>query len=93
VRHIDVDPKLLLKMMEEIDRQIFVGKPPEVRQTYERLQAAGHPTGHARHLIALVYALEMIRALRSGSVDVDRYSEALRKLPRVPEIPKEPTQV
>jgi protein-L-isoaspartate O-methyltransferase len=90
VRHIDVDPKLLLKVMEEIDRQIFVGEPPEVRQTYDRLLAAGHPTGHARHLIALVYALEMIRALRSGGVDVDRYSQVLRELPRVPEVPREP---
>jgi hypothetical protein len=90
VRHIEVDPKLLLKMMEEIDRQIFLGDPPVVRQTHDRLLAAGHPAHHARHLIALVYALEMIRALRSGGVDVERYAEALRKLPHLPEMPPEP---
>lgn len=87
---IEVDPVLHRAALDAVDRQIAGNQPPlEARRTYYRLIAAGSKPGDARRRIALLFSLEMIRALEARRpFDESHYTAALRRLPRIPSVAK-----
>jgi hypothetical protein len=79
------DPILHAALMEMVNRQIAEGDPPETRETFERLLAAGYSPEHARRMIGLLLAREMTRGLLYGTLfDEKSFIENLRRLPEIP---------
>jgi hypothetical protein len=80
------NPQLRAAIMEVVDTQLSEGVPPETRQTFERLVAAGHSPAGARELIAYVVVFEIFAVMARGQVyDQARFVAALRRLPELPE--------
>jgi hypothetical protein len=83
---VEVDPVLHRAVLDAVDRQIAGQQPPlEARRTFYRLVAAGIKPDKIRRQIALLFSLEMIRALEARRpFDENHYTAALRRLPRLP---------
>lgn len=78
------DPILHAALMELVNRRIIEGDPPETRETFERLQAAGYSPEHARRMIGLVLAGEMTREMLSGRPFAEKsFIKNLRRLPEI----------
>src|SRR3546814_17993018 len=58
-------------IFEILDNQLAQGSPPEVRETLDRLLAAGHPEAAARRVLGCVIASEVFAVLQEGR-DFDR---------------------
>jgi len=70
--------------LDSVLRQIDSGEPPEARLTYDRLIDAGHSNNETLQLMAAVLKRETNKMLAdSQAFDNARYSELLRKLPRL----------
>jgi len=79
------DPILHAALMQIINRQIAENNPPETRQAFERLQGEGYSPEHARRMIGLLLARQMVRGLIYGTpADQEDFIESLRRLPEIP---------
>ena len=78
------DPALNAAFLEIVDNQLADGKPPETRQTFDRLVREGHTAQEARRLIASVVVSEIFEVMQRGkSYDEARFVAALARLPRL----------
>ena len=68
-------------MLETVLNQIETGDPPETKQTYERLTAAGQSKSQALQHIAAALRVEMNRMLsESTPFDNERYAKLLANI-------------
>ncbi len=82
------DPELHAKVMGIVETQLSEGIPEETRITFERLQAAGLNPEHARRMIGLVVAHELVQeTVFHKPFDEKSYVEHLRRLPELPPPP------
>lgn len=80
------DPVLHASIMEIVNSQIAERNPPETLETFERLQAEGYSAEHARRMIGLLVALGLTETMIfRRPFDMNRYIEALRRLPEIPQ--------
>jgi hypothetical protein len=78
-------PQLAAAILEIVDTQLREGAPPETRQTFERLIAAGYTPEGARQLLAHVVVSEIFGVMASGEhYDEARFVAALHRLPTLP---------
>ena len=81
----EVTPHLRATIMAVVENQIRNNDPPQTRQTFERLLAAGHTEEEAKRLIACVVSAEIFDVLnRNEPFNLDRFVKALDKLPAMP---------
>ncbi|MDD4968044.1 MAG: DUF1841 family protein [Paludibacter sp.] len=68
-----------------IANQMRSNKPPETKQTFERLKALGYSNLDAKKLIAQCVAVELFKLLKfKKPYDEVRYITNLKKLPKEP---------
>jgi len=80
-----IDPHLQAAIIEVVENQLRSNDPPQTRQTFERLIAAGHTEQEAKRLIACVVSAEIFDVLnRNEPFNLDRFVKALDKLPAMP---------
>ena len=73
-------------VLEVVDNQIRQLNPPATKETFDRLIREGLDDSEARRLIGWVVASEIFDILKNMEpYDEDRYVNALRKLPELPE--------
>jgi hypothetical protein len=76
-----VNPQLRAAVLEVVDTQLREGRPPETRETLDRLVAVGHTAEGARELIALVVVNEIFEVMQRGEpYDQARFIAGLRQL-------------
>jgi len=81
----ETNPMVGAAIMEVVDNQLRDGTPPETRQTFDRLLAAGYPEEEARRLIACAVTSEIFDVLKNRQpYDEARYIAALHRLPVLP---------
>ena len=72
----ETSPQLAAALLEIVDTQLRDGTPPQTRQTFDRLVAAGYTPEAARQLLAHVVVREiftvMARVLLQGAVAAGR---------------------
>ena len=69
-----------------VDEQLRLGEPAETPRTYQRLLDEGHTATAAKELIAMIVATEVFNTMKTEQgFDEQRFSEALRRLPELPE--------
>jgi len=79
------NPELHAAIMKVVENQLRSNDPPQTRQTFERLIAAGHTEQEAKRLIACVVSAEIFDVLnRNEPFNLDRFVKALDKLPAMP---------
>ncbi len=80
------DKKMLKAAIGEVvENQLRDGNPPETRQTYARLLAAGYSDKEARQLIGYVVMSEIFEVLKNNEpYNQNRYVTALKRLPKLP---------
>ncbi|HEX9372940.1 MAG TPA: hypothetical protein VF897_18140 [Roseiflexaceae bacterium] len=82
----ETNPQLAAAILAIVDTQLRDGEPPEARQTFDRLVAAGHTPEGARQLLAHVVVREIFPVMARGErYDAARYVAALRRLPALPD--------
>jgi len=68
-----------------IMNQIHQNKPPETRETFDRLLGEGYPKDEAYRLIGCVLTAEIYDMMKEGRVfDESLYAKRLRDLPKLP---------
>lgn len=73
-------------LLQAIENQLEAGDPPATRATLNKLTLVGYEREEILHLMALVLAREIDAMLREDRpFDRDRYEQALRALPELPE--------
>jgi len=81
----ETNPALGAAIMEVVDNHLRDGTPPEIRQTFDPLLAAGYPEEEARRLIACAVTSEIFDVLtHKQPYDEARYLAALHRLPTLP---------
>ncbi len=76
------NPALTDAILEIVDTQLRENTPPETRQTFERLIAAGYAPEDARRLIGNIVVQEIFYVLKRGEpYNEQRYLAALHGLP------------
>lgn len=80
----DANPAMQAAVMAAVDKQLADGDPPEARQAFDRMVAAGHSPEGARQLIAAVVMREIVALMGRG----ERYDRArlVAALDRLPEL-------
>jgi hypothetical protein len=82
---VKTNERLRRTILEVVDTQIRERNPPETKETFDRLVAAGVERDEARRLIGCVVACEIFDVLQSMQpFDGDRYVKALSMLPELP---------
>lgn len=82
----EANPQFAAAIQAIIDTQLGENKPPETRQTLDRLVAAGHSPEGARQLIGHVVVREIFTVMSRGEVyDEARFLAGLAQLPKLPE--------
>jgi hypothetical protein len=72
-------------IFEIFDKELRLGRPPDVREALGRLRASGCAEDEARRLIACVLASEVYAVVRDVQKhDSVKYANALRALPEFP---------
>ena len=75
---------LRIAILEVVESQLRLKKPPETQRAFDRLLAQGYSAEEAKLLIANVLASEIIEFLnRRHAFDEARFAEALDKLPEI----------
>ena len=75
------NPHLKAAILEVVENQIRASDPPETRQTFERLLAAGYSRKQAMEMIGSALVEEIWGMLHEGKVfDRGRFSTLLEKL-------------
>jgi hypothetical protein len=78
----ETNPQLAAAILEIVDAQLRDGTPPETRQTFDRLVAAGYTPEGARQLLAHVVVREIFAVMARGErYDQARFVAALHRLP------------
>ena len=73
-------------IMEVVANQLRGNDPPETRQTYDRLRAAGLPDEEVRRLLACVVVSEIFHISQENKpYNRQRFVAALDRLPEMPE--------
>ena len=81
----EVNPHLQSAIMKVVENQLRSNDPPQTRQTFERLIAAGHAEQEAKRLIACVVSAEIFDVLKKNEpFNLDRFVKGLNKLPTMP---------
>ena len=76
--------KLNSTILQVVDNQLRAEKPPETKQTYDRLIREGHPESEAKRLIGCVVASEIFDVLKNQEMfNLERFIAALNKLPEI----------
>ena len=79
------NPQLAAVILEIVDTQLRDHDPPETRQTFDRLIAAGYSPEGARQLLAHVVVSEIFTVMARGErYDAARFRAALARLPALP---------
>lgn len=79
------NPYLKAAVLEVVENQIQNLNPPQTRQTYDRLIAAGYNDEDARKLIGQVVVVEIFEVMKyQRPYDEARYLAALNRLPETP---------
>ena len=80
------DPEIArAAIFEIIENQMRDGTPPETKQTYDRLIAAGHSREETMKLIGCVVSSEIFDVLKARQpYNQERYVAALKALPKLP---------
>lgn len=82
----ETNPQLAAAILEIVNTQLRDGTPPETRQTFDRLVAAGYMPEGARQLIAHVVVREIFTVMAQGKpYNQARFIAALHRLPALPE--------
>ena len=69
-----------------VKNQMRDGTPPETKQTYDRLMAAGHSREETMRLIGCAVTTEIFDVLKENqNYDEQRYIAALEALPKLPQ--------
>lgn len=75
------NPQVREAMLETVENQLRLGDPPETRQTFERLLAAGHSQQQAMELIGAALLEEISTVLLEDKpFDRARFAALLAKL-------------
>ena len=83
----ETNPQLAAAIMEVVDTQLRDGDPPETRQTFDRLVAAGYTPEGARQLLAHVVVHEIFAVMARGErYNQARFVAALHRLPTLPDV-------
>lgn len=83
---VETNPHLATAILEIVDTQLRDGAPPETRQTFERLVAAGYTPEGARQLLTHVVVHEIFSVMARGErYDQRRFVAALERLPTLPD--------
>ena len=73
-------------IIEVVDNQLAANKPPETRQTFDRLLSEGHSEEEAKKLIGCVVVAEIFNVLKKEELfNLERFVQALNNLPTIPE--------
>ncbi len=73
-------------IIEVVDNQLAANKPPETRQTFDRLLSEGHSEEEAKRLIGCVVVAEIFNVLKKEErFNLERFVQALNNLPTIPE--------
>jgi len=81
----DYKPHLKRAILEVVENQLRAGDPPQTKQTFDRLVAAGHSEDEATRLIGCAVSCEMFEVMRDHRVfDLERFAKALAGLPTMP---------
>ncbi len=81
----EVNPHLQAAIMKVVENQLRSNDPPQTRQTFERLIAAGHTEQEAKRLIACVVSAEIFDVLKKNEpFNLDRFVKGLNNLPTMP---------
>ena len=73
------------ELRQILQNQMDAGEPPETKQTFERLRAAGVPEDEVWRLMSGVLAGELATMMREERLyDRDRYVRGLGSLPNWP---------
>ena len=79
------NPHLRAAIMKVVENQIRSNDPPQTRQTFERLVAAGHSEKEAKRLIGCFVSAEIFDVLKKNEpFNLDRFVKGLNKLPAMP---------
>ena len=79
------NPHLRAAIMKVVENQIRSNDPPQTRQTFERLVAAGHSEKEAKRLIGCVVSAEIFDVLKKNEpFNLDRFVKGLNNLPAMP---------
>src|SRR5215216_5364115 len=82
----ETNPQLARAILDIVDTQLRDGTPPETRQTFDRLIAAGYTPEGARQLLAHVVLREIFAVMTHGErYDQARFVAALQQLPHLPD--------
>lgn len=82
----ETNPQLRAAVLDAVDAQLRDGTPPETRQTFDRLVAAGYMPEGARQMIAHVVVHEIFAVMARGEpYNQARFVAALQQLPELPE--------
>ncbi|MFO7983376.1 MAG: hypothetical protein R6V08_08000 [Desulfuromonadales bacterium] len=72
-------------IIEVVDTQIATDDPPETKQTLDRLVSEGFSEKESKELIGTVVVAELFDVMQEEKeFDIDRYVDALDKLPERP---------
>ncbi|MBM4300145.1 MAG: hypothetical protein FJ121_01225 [Deltaproteobacteria bacterium] len=72
-------------LFEVIENQMKADNPPETKQTYHRLRAAGYSHRETMKMVACVVLIELNEMVRDNRIyDEAGYIKALRALPQLP---------
>lgn len=81
----ETNPYLGKVIMEAVREQIAIDDPPEVKKTYDRLIADGHPEEEVFKMLACVLSTEMFEMMKQNRIfDRRLYVRRLRDLPKLP---------
>jgi predicted peroxiredoxin len=81
----ETNPYLGQAIIEAVREQIAIDDPPEVKETYDRLIAEGHPEEEVFKMLACVLSTEMFEIMKQKRVfDRQLYIRRLRGLPELP---------
>ena len=80
----ETNPYVGKKIIEGVREQIAIDDPPEVKETYDRLIADGHPDQEVLKMLACVLSTEMFEIMKHKRVFDQLYVRRLLALPTLP---------
>jgi len=81
----ETNPYVGEKIIEGVREQIAIDDPPEVKETYDRLIADGHPEQEVLKMLACVLSAEIFEIMKHKRVfDRQLYVRRLLALPTLP---------
>jgi hypothetical protein len=80
-----VNKELRDQLLETIDNQIKMNKPPETRLAFDMLKSMGYSEFESKQLIGQCLVLELFHIMKfQRPFDDERYAKNLRDLPKGP---------